>query len=271
MVPSHVPRPLATQEQLEPSIFGVPPLDEFTVEVGSWIWAWVERIWARGDGRLIEIEAKIGVLRDVRSSHHHNGAGPMGGAGERMKMPVAVETILTDASGIHFESNMTERQHKRYNQILNARVEESAQSAYPGSRIKYSHRYEVDEFHNDVPLATPGGGRRKVRVTRDQKSGKIIDNGSICKERVADMNIFSPKRAFDFRISINLEIPGPSLSLGVGRMADDGAAQQPRTGPTHRRFKDRISYSHQLCNVDLTQVRTDNAVRPLSAPSACNR
>lgn len=201
--PPHHKTPPNGLDLLEPSIFGIPPLDEFTVEVGAWIWAWVEHIWSQGDGRMIEIEAKIGILRNTKT------AGPRQQA-SRLSMPIAVETILTDSTDIRFESNMTEKQHKRYNQILNARVEESAAKAYRGAPIKYSHRYETDEFYSaDGQPSGPGRGK-KVRVTRDQKTGQIPENGVITKERVADMNVFSPKRAFDFRISINIERPSAS-------------------------------------------------------------
>ena len=61
----------------------------------------------------------------------------------------------------------------------------------------------------------PGGGRAKIRVTREEKSGQLKEGGkpSIEKSRVADMNIFSPKRAFDFRISISVEDPGKLMAV----------------------------------------------------------
>lgn len=158
-------------------------------------------------------------------------------------MPIAVETVLTDSTDIRFESNMTEKQHKRYNQILNARVEESAAKNYRGAPIKYSHRYEQDDF-----FSTDGGGPgprgKKVRVTRDQRTGVIPENGIIIKERVADMNILSPKRAFDFRISINIERPSTSpasfqlsvLSVALtGRLAHSSATERVAFASTVQR------------------------------------
>ena len=35
-----------------------------------------------------------------------------------------------------------------------------------------------------------------------------MENGCVLKARIADMNVYSPKRIFDFRISISTEIPG---------------------------------------------------------------
>jgi len=50
--------------------------------------------------------------------------------------------------------------------------------------------------------------------------------------------VYSPKRAADWRISVNVEVPTP----------------QPMGTPTHTRRKDRISYSHEEFSIDLTQV-----------------
>ncbi|GAA5874737.1 hypothetical protein JCM1840_000419 [Sporobolomyces johnsonii] len=205
---------------LEPSIFNVEPIDEFTREVADWIWGFCAGL----DWDKIEIEAKIGLLVDTR-----NG-------GQRVQLPVPCETILTDDTGLRFESNMTVNQHKSFNRLLNSRVEESATPSYPFAPVRYAHTRELDTFHT---VAVPGGqGPKKVRVTTDQKTKNKVK--AVEKVRVANMNIWSPKRCFDWRVSVSLEIPAPI----------------PDAPPTHSRLKDRISYSHQLFQVDLTQVTT---------------
>lgn len=50
-----------------------------------------------------------------------------------------------------------------------------------------------------------------MRVTRDEKTGAVLE--CVRKIRLADLNIYSPKRAADWRISVNLEVPGACLCL----------------------------------------------------------
>lgn len=140
---------------------------------------------------------------------------------------------------------MTVQQHKHFNTLLNARVVETCHPSYNSrNRILYSHTKELDTFHTH-----PQDSRRKVRLTRNEGGGgKRNSDGkdwkAVEKIRVADMNVFSPKRLFDWRVSISLE--NPIIEL-------------PNTPPTHSRRKDRISYSHQLYTIDLTQVTTPSS------------
>ncbi|GAA5983008.1 hypothetical protein JCM10908_006866 [Rhodotorula pacifica] len=212
---------------LEPSIFNVSPIDEFTREVADWIWGFTQGLeWDK-----VEIEAKIGLLLDTRAGN------------QRVNLPVPIETILMDDTGLRFDANMSENQHAHFNHLLNLRVEESASPSYPHARLRYTHTRELDSFHAD-----PTSGR-KVRVTRDQKDpskgAKAVE-----KVRVADMNVFSPKRLFDWRVSVSLETPTP---------VPDGALTSQ---PARSRYKDRISYSHQQVQVDLTKVQTGAPTAP---------
>ncbi|KAM0751515.1 mRNA triphosphatase CET1 [Meredithblackwellia eburnea MCA 4105] len=205
---------------LEPSLFMVEPIDEFTREVADWLWGFA----SVEDWNMVEIEAKIGILLDNRVKRK-----------ERINLPVPIETIVTDDSFIRFESNMTIRQHKGYNVLLNSRVQDTASPAYPYAPIRYSHVKERDSFYT---VDAPTGGRKKIRVTTDQKDNRELR--TVEKVRIADMNIFSPKRGFDWRISVNLETPARSPPSHLK--------------PALSRNKDRISYTHQLFQVDLTQV-----------------
>ena len=49
-----------------------------------------------------------------------------------------------------------------------------------------------------------GGG--KIRVSRD-RSGRVIENGVIRKKRIGDVNVYSPREAFDWRVSVSTEEP----------------------------------------------------------------
>lgn len=91
-------------------------------------------------------------------------------------------------------------QHKRLNTVLNQIVQEQARG------MRYERQHEIDCFFR----APEGGG--SVRVTRDAKTMVAKDKGIMRKTRLADINIFSPNRALDYRISVNVEEPVCALS-----------------------------------------------------------
>lgn len=164
---------------------------------------------------------------------------------ERLRLPVYTETVV-DAKqlGLRFESNMTMEQHRCFNQLLNHVVAFTA-SMPPEERVTYRHQREVDYFYDE---RIPGSGNVvHLRVTRDAVTEQIKPGGVVAKKRIADINVYAPNRPFDYRISINTETPMPP----------------PREGnePTFVREKDRLSYTHQNINVDLTQVLLPNRVR----------
>lgn len=96
----------------------------------------------------------------------------------------------------------------------------------------------------------------KVRVTTDQKTGRVMNK--IVKARIADCNVYSPMTCFDWRISVNMEMPWagdidglvamPGADVGGGGM-NGGAG-----GGEGVRMKDRMSYKHLAYQIDLTQV-----------------
>ena len=56
-------------------------------------------------------------------------------------------------------------------------------------------------------------------MTRDERTGAVLE--SMKKIRLGDLNIYSPKREADWRISVNLEIPGLySFFFSVGEVVD---------------------------------------------------
>ena len=116
-------------------------------------------------------------------------------------------------------------------------------------------------------------------MTRDQKDPTTTTKvRAVEKIRVADMNVYSPKRLFDWRVSVSLEIPS---ACGFTSFHQSGACMKlilPGTltpapvpegalnsTPARVRYKDRISYSHQLCQVDLTKVQTGSS--PVAPPT----
>jgi hypothetical protein len=92
------------------------------------------------------------------------------------------------------------------------------------------------------------------------------------KETVASIHVHSPREEFDWRVSVNVENPSTSLDilerglplrLTVGCKRLELAADMPDTSgaPEMTREKDRLTYRHQLFQVDLTQVKATKVGR----------
>jgi len=64
--------------------------------------------------------------------------------------------------------------------------------------VDYSHLHLVDTFY-------PGEGNEKIRVTRDEDTSTVVE--TMRKIRLGDLNVYSPKREADWRVSVNLEVP----------------------------------------------------------------
>jgi polynucleotide 5'-triphosphatase len=73
------------------------------------------------------------------------------------------------------------------------------------SPFTYTHKHLVDSFY-----ASDTHDRDRIRVTREEKTNEVIE--CTRKVRLGDLNVYSPKRAADWRVSVNLEIPGSFLS-----------------------------------------------------------
>jgi hypothetical protein len=95
-----------------------------------------------------------------------------------------------------------QQQHKHFNTRLNELKMASAQPSFPSTPLNYSHLHLVDSFYK---TENPHD-KEKIRVTRDEKTGAVIE--CMRKIRLGDLNIYSPKRAADWRVSVNLEVPG---------------------------------------------------------------
>lgn len=143
-------------------------------------------------------------------------------------------------------------QHKHFNELLNGLKVTPPPSAT--SSISYTHLRLIDSFYQSPD------SRDKIRVTRDEKTGKVEQ--CVRKVRLGDLDIYSPKRAADWRISVNLEIPGTQYSLDAPSRVFGTlliwlytfVVPPPIGTASHTRRKDRLSYSHEEFNIDLTQV-----------------
>ncbi|KAG0165118.1 mRNA-capping enzyme subunit beta [Apophysomyces sp. BC1034] len=204
----------------EPSIFNVKPVDDITKYISDFL-------WDHCGTENVEIEAKLGVFIDKKTD-------------QRINLMACTETIIPHhlERSFRFDADMPLRQHQHFNKLLNEQVNRTQARDYKGDRIKYKHTKEVDHFYQV--------GNAKYRVTTDQKTGQIVPNGIIEKVRVANLNIHSPMRSLDYRISVNIEKP----------------RNKPTSTPTMEREKDRMSYQHGWFNFDLTQVKTNGDRAP---------
>lgn len=74
--------------------------------------------------------------------------------------------------------------------------------------MDYTHTKQIDStFQN--PNENPRTAK-KIRVTTSA-GGEVLD--TIVKENLGHLNVYSPKTAFDWRISINNERKGQKLLL----------------------------------------------------------
>ncbi|KAG0262671.1 mRNA-capping enzyme subunit beta [Mortierella polycephala] len=215
-------QPQHQQQQLQlprrhPSFFGADVLDDVVRTIGEFLFEHCHHA-------NIEIEAKLGLLIDK-------------GTKQRINMGVMNEVVLASNQGrpawYQFSSDMTTEQHAHFNRVLNKRMEQMRNEPREHQPM-YTHTREVDQFFNSR--------NGKVRVTRDQGTNEIIKDGIVRKERIADLDVFSPKNPFDFRVSVNIEVP----------------VDPPEGTLQYERRKDRVSYRYGNFKIDLTQVKTPN-------------
>ncbi|KAI5305518.1 stearoyl-CoA 9-desaturase [Ascosphaera pollenicola] len=241
----------------EPSFTGEIPHEDLSKQVADFLFEQVVKRTdigvshlggsSNGHGAVLEVEAKLGRFIDKDSQQH-------------FQLPIKTETILLkDRTGPHlyFESYMTLNQHRCLNEFLNRAAEQSKLPNPTRKRIpmEYVHNRQIDAFYEIPPeslppMIRPYFNRRhnpRVRVTRDQKTGNVI--AKIVKCRVADLDVYSPGTALDWRLSVNIEMDYEGDIQGLVPLGEGG-------DPNSRveRIKDRVSYMHMFSRIDLTQV-----------------
>lgn len=240
----------------EPCIKGsMAQSDQFTLQVGKYLF---EEILRRSDvgvddahNGALEIEAKLGTLVDRNTD-------------QRVHLPVQNPAVLDRnmSSRLRFESHMTEAQHKRLNEFLNQAVQESV--TLPGRhRLDYKHRYEIDSFaqlsaagFDALPrsalnyLDQARQPRLRTSVNERAPAGTDPVIARIVKIRLADLDIFCPGSPFDCRISINIEVDMHRPGIDPTAIVEGGDTK------IGERKKDRLSYTHSVYSVDLTQVKS---------------
>lgn len=240
----------------EPCIKGsMAQSDRFTLQVGKYLFEEILRRSDVGVGNAhngaLEIEAKLGTLVDRNTD-------------QRVHLPVQNPAVLDRnmSSRLRFESHMTEAHHKRLNEFLNQAVQESI--TLPGRhRLDYKHRYEIDSF---AQLSAAGfdalprsalnyldqARQPRLRTSINERAPPGTDPviARIVKIRLADLDIFCPGSPFDCRISINIEVDMHRPGIDPTTIVEGGDTK------IGERKKDRLSYTHSVYSVDLTQVKS---------------
>lgn len=249
---SAAPRSIPGLGPWEPSINNIEPHEELSRCIADFLFMHVvqqtDPAFASSSptAPILEIEAKIGNLIDKSTN-------------SRLRLPIRTETIF-DADDpswrIQFRSSMNDRQHRLINDFLNHcfKAANAGQERLP---MTYVHTKEKDTFfelpadrYKSLPpsiLETLNPRHKlRVRVTTDLKTGQITKK--IVKARIADLNVYSPKTAFDWRVSVNMEMPYEGEMEGLYPLGGGvGSGEGDRN-------KDRVSYKSLVYQVDLTQV-----------------
>lgn len=92
-----------------------------------------------------------------------------------------------------------------------------------------------------------------MRITTDQRTGREL--AKIVKVRVADLDVYSPKTNFDWRVSINLEMKYEGDNRDLVEVMEGGKRAPERN-------KDRMTYRHLAYQIDLTQVTLAEVCHP---------
>ncbi len=117
-------------------------------------------------------------------------------------------------------------------------MEQTGRDSHKRARIHYSHTKVIDSFHKAPDSAS------KIRVTTEEKTGSVKE--CIVKSRVADLNIYCPKRNVDWRISVNTEIPSGSFYIPLLPNANMSQLQSQRVNPSSSAAKTASPTSTKL-------------------------
>lgn len=147
--------------------------------------------------------------------------------------------------------------NKAFTDSQNPKGRPVAPNTKPRIPMAYVHTHECDtsyELSQAGLLSLPQSilqtinlrhSKPKVRITTDQKTGNTL--AKIVKVRLADLDVYSPKTDFDYRVSVNLE---KNLEGDWRDLVEPMARNVKRSD----RNKDRVSYKHLAYQIDLTQV-----------------
>jgi len=248
--------------RFDPTITSTLPHEDLVRQICDWVAGHLAHATEPYKDSQFEIEAKLGAIVDQDTNH-------------RVTLPVSSESILNKnlLGPVRFASTMDQvsillgfkwciltfkqNQHKHLNEYLNGVLQQSLVEAHTKPNrevIYYKRERQLDEFYElslEGRKALPQSLTHWLKMSKyPPKVRKTTDMGpegltkQIIKIRIADLEVYNPSTAFDYRISLSLEAeitPEPQHLFAA--QAND-----------HDRQKDRISYRHMYNQIDLTQI-----------------
>lgn len=136
----------------------------------------------------------------------------------------------------------------------------------PRIPMTYAHKHEIEteyELSGASFLSLPWSIRSRLRshntrasvlVTTDRKTGAFIRG--IVKVCLANLDVYSPQTALDYRVSVSLEMQVGDEWRSM--VAAAGATTPPRTN-------DRLCFKHLIYQIDLS-LRTSQGANQVYIP-----
>lgn len=205
------------------SYLNVEPDCDIVQAIQQWIYAQLVSIPIE-DRSFIEIEMKFGKLTG------DNGV-------DRINLPISTETIYTNIDG-HLLPNIDESLFKELIKHMLTTTENNSDFNTLESEMIDSI-YRINDFYNHKRP-------RFLRLSKDYKTGRIFE--FIEKKNLSNLLIYTPRDAYDMKLSLNLEVPLDPK--------DEPPEKFVNETPIHMRRKKRCSYIHNdsYTRFDLTEV-----------------
>lgn len=205
------------------SYLNVEPDCDIVQAIQQWIYAQLVSIPIE-DRSFVEIELKFGKLTG------DNGV-------DRINLPISTETIYTNIDG-HLLPNIDESLFKELIKHMLTTTENNSDFNTLESEMIDSI-YRINDFYNHKRP-------RFLRLSKDYKTGRIFE--FIEKKNLSNLLIYTPRDAYDMKLSLNLEVPLDPK--------DEPPEKFVNETPIHMRRKKRCSYIHNdsYTRFDLTEV-----------------
>ena len=200
-----------------PSLLNLPVPDELVEHIKQFIRVYIRR-------SHVEIEAKIGILKNTRSQNRIS------------HLNVNNLCLLSRAQDCYFDSSLSQSVFFKLKELLDTRKGNNV------GNIKFERIFEIDQFYEVVGLD------EKVRVSVDLQ-GKVLQ--VLEKKKLEHFDFYNPQGEFDFRLTAAVEEPSVMTCI----MDDNAGSFVPgNREPQFVRNKNRHSYFFDKFRIDMTEV-----------------
>ncbi|XBW34763.1 hypothetical protein QEN19_000330 [Hanseniaspora menglaensis] len=205
------------------SYLNTEPDCDIVQAIQQWIYAQLVSIPIE-DRSYVEIELKFGKLTGDNEV-------------DRINLPISTETIYTNIDG-HLLPTIDESLFKELIKHMITTTDNNSDFNIMESEMVDSI-YRINDFYNHKRP-------RFLRLSKDYKTGRIFE--FIEKKNLSNLLIYTPRDAYDMKLSLNLEVPMDSKDEPPEKFANET--------PIHLRRKKRCSYIHNdsYTRFDLTEV-----------------